>query len=222
MPTPVSRLRLVVPLAAILLAGPVVPVHAARDAGEPVTGRVTIEGQVFDAGGRPLAGIRVAVLERGTGSPFDVLRRDLAAREVVRRPTDRAGLFRIDLHVPDVSGRLFVRCYDEESWDHVRYGVPQDVDVTHDLRRRGRAVVTCKVDDSPVWQELAHRIERVGGVATERGRILRAHGLPAETVTKADGFTEWRYDAVSYVFDGETLVRTEERRPGAPDGQAPR
>jgi len=218
----VTSLLLVLPVAAVLLAASVLPVVAARAAEELASGRVTIEGQVFDANGRPLAGVHVAVFEKGTGSPFDLLRRDLAAREVVSRPTDRHGLFRIDLQLPDASGRLLVRCYDEARWDHLRYDVPGDIDVTPDLRRRGRAIVTCRVDDAPVWRELAHRIERVGGLSSERGRILRAHGLPAETLTASDGSIEWRYDAVSYVFEGETLVRTEERPQDAADGRAAR
>jgi len=172
---------------------------------------VTVEGQIFDREGRPISGVEITVLERGSGSPLDALRRDLAEREVVRRGADEHGLFRIDLNIPRSSGRVVVRCYDRESWDHLRYEPPPDVDVTSDLRRRGHAVVNCAVDDAPAWLELVHQIERAGGASTPRGKILRAHGMPLEVVAKAGGTVEWRYPGVSYVFEQGTLVRTIER-----------
>ncbi len=175
------------------------------------TGAYKVEGQVFDREGSPLAGIEVTVLERGSGSPLDALRRDLDDRVVIRKKTDAHGLFRVDLNIPKTSGRVVVRCYDREAWDHLRYEPPRDVDVTNDLRRRGHAVVSCAIEDAPAWSELVHQIERAGGAGTPRGKILRAHGIPKEVIATAGGTVEWKYPLVSYVFEQGTLVRTIER-----------
>jgi hypothetical protein len=205
--------------ALVVLASVKLPAGAARGGDDA---RATIEGQMFDEDGRPLEGMRVTAIEVGSGSPLDALRRELAEREVTSVETDPGGLFRFDVSLPQASGRLVIRCFDEEGWDDRRYDPPLDVDVTREVRERGRAVVNCRVADAPFWTEKVYAAGRAGGSSTERGRILSRHGMPPEVVTRLGGTIEWRYPRVTYVFEGGKLVETIERDGENVEGRAAR
>lgn len=205
--------------AVVAIASVSMPAVAARGGDDA---RATIEGQMFDEDGRPLGGMRVSAIEVGSGSPLDALRRELKEREVTSVETDSGGLFRFDVSLPPASGRLVIRCYDEKSWNARRYDPPLDVDVTREVRERGRAVVNCRVSDAPFWTEKVYAAGRAGGSSTERGRILSRHGMPPEVVTRLGGAVEWRYPRVIYVFEGGKLVETIERDSENVEGRAAR
>ncbi len=73
--------------------------------------------------------------------------------------------------------------------------------------RRGRAAVfNCIPGDAAGWPELAREINRAGGLKSPRGKVLRTHGLPPETLTLVDGVVEWRYPDSVFRFRGAELV----------------
>ncbi len=195
------------PCAAIAVVAAVAVLAAAGASGPALAG--TVEGQAFDREGRPLAGVTVALLERSGGG---LLSRSPAQEQVLLRVrTDAQGFFAFDTGPREVRGKVVVRCADGPGWDALRYAAPGEVEVTRGLRDRGRAVVSCVAEDAPGWRALAQEIERVGGPGSDRGQVLRRHGLPPETVTAADGSVEWRYPGGAvFAFRDGALVRAPE------------
>jgi hypothetical protein len=183
-----------------------------------------IEGQIFDRDGRPLAGLTVQVIERTGGGPIPGLAAPEKVQEIGRAESDPRGFFRVELGSRTLNGQILVRCHDPEKWDRVRYAPPLDRDATRALAGRGRAVVTCLVEDAAGWAELAREIERSGGPESDRGRILRRMGAPPETVVQKAGQVEWRYPEVVYVFRDGVLVDTRRagERPRANPAEASR
>jgi hypothetical protein len=133
-----------------------------------------------------------------------------------------SGFFAFDTGPRDVRGRVLVRCGEGPDWDRVRYAAPPEVDVSRGLRDRGRAILSCVAEDAPSWGALVQEIERSGGPGSDRGRVLRRHGLPPQTVAGADGTTEWHYPGgVVYAFKDGVLVRDPApATPGAPANAA--
>ncbi len=172
---------------------------------------VVVDGQVFDADGRALAGVTVVLVDRASG--LASLARGAQEIELGRTQTDRQGFFRLEADRAQAVGRLLVRCLAGERWDRQRYAPPDDIDVSVALREQDHAIATVLVRDAPGWRELRRAILRAGGTATERGRILRTHGMPPETVATADGRVTWIYPSASYVFD--RTGRLVESRPGS-------
>jgi hypothetical protein len=168
----------------------------------------TIEGQVFDRQGQPLAGVFVEVLHVSTPAPLSLERGERKQTRLARAETGEAGFFRVDLRETPARGEIFVRCDVSEGWDGLRYAAPEPDEVGDALRARGYAVAALLAEDARGWPELRREIERAGGPRTKRGTILRSHGLPPETLTTVEGRTLWRYPHVTYVFEGETLVET--------------
>lgn len=171
----------------------------------------SVEGQVFDREGQPLAGIRVEVHEMTTSLSLPGLERQGKQRLLATGHTDGQGFFRLDLGSGPFHGRVLLECGSPDNWDRVRYAPPAPRDITRDLRRSSRAVQTVLVEDASGWAELVASIARAGGPETKRGKILRRYGHPRETVTLEDGRVEWRYPNVTYVFQGDTLVESRHR-----------
>lgn len=155
---------------------------------------------MFDAEGLPVVGAPVRLIGQFGVSKLPFSSKQPEERELLKGVTDSQGFFSFSL--PDDRGadRLLVRATDSSDWDAVRYAPEDDVDITRDFRRRNHAVVTIALADASGWRELQRELDQVG-VATSRGKILRRHGFPNETVQLAGGGLEWRYPSVTYVFD---------------------
>jgi hypothetical protein len=172
-----------------------------------------VRGQVFDASGEPIAGVKVAVVEV-EGGGRGVFGGDETAPEELRVASDRTdqqGLFEIELGARSFSGDVFVRCVPGPGWDGLRYALPDPKEVTRELRRGEDVSATFRVDDAVGWRELKREIERVGGRDSKRGKILRKRGHPPEVLTTVDGREEWRYPGVTFVFEAGELVDIERR-----------
>ena len=189
-------------------------------AGASLAGASTIEGQIFDRDGKPLAGAVVRVVESAGGSLFAPAGGAGEEREVARVAADRHGFFLFDLGPRTIRGPILVRCHDEATWDRARYAAPPDKDVGAALRERGRAVVACLVNDAPGWPALSREIARVGGPESDRGRVLRRMGLPPETFVGKDGHIEWRYPGAVYAFRDGILVTASEKPERTPPAEA--
>lgn len=167
---------------------------------------MVVEGQMFDTDGNPIAGAPVKIVGQFGKIPFS--NKPPTERELIAGTTDPYGFFALELSDDRGADRMLVRSFEATRWDHVRHAPEPDVDVTRDLRRHGRAIVTLKIDDASGWAELQREWMRVGA-NTARGKILRTHGYPAETIQRSDGGVEWRYPSVRYQFDAQgKLVRT--------------
>jgi len=188
--------------AAALFCAWLLPIAAA---GEGASSRAVV-GQAFDREARSLSGIPVRLVQRTETQELPWKPVIVDQREVARALTDAGGFFSIDLSGVSLSGTLLMRCGDPARWDAVRYATPADRDVTSLVRRDAPTVINCVVDDAPGWAELVREIRRVGGLGTPKGKVLREHGRPPETVTLLDGVEEWRYPDARFRFHGAELV----------------
>jgi hypothetical protein len=189
-------------------------------AGASLAWASTIEGQIFDRDGKPLAGAVVRVVETAGGGFLPSASGPAEGREVARVAADRHGFFKFDLGPRTIRGPVLVRCHDDANWDRLRYATPPDKDVAAALRGRGRAVVACLVGDAPGWAALSREIARVGGSESDRGRVLRRMGLPPETFVGKDGQVEWRYPGAVYAFRDGILVTAKETAGRTPPAEA--
>ena len=169
-----------------------------------------VEGQVFDDNARPLGGVVLHLVHEEQG-PLGGLAGAGETRVVATTRTARDGFFRLEVALgekPD--GRYFVQTVAED-WDGLRYELPPPIEVSESLISSGQALANVLVRDARGWRELAHEIRRAGGVRSERGRILRSHGLPTQTLGSTAGTVVWTYPHVSYVFRNGELVETREQ-----------
>ena len=111
-----------------------------------------------------------------------------------------------------VGNNFFLFFYDVSGFDGVRYKRPAANEITDLLKNGGLVVVNQVLEPSPTWPEVERQIAFYGA-GSERGRILRTHGLPdkRERPPDAGGDVEvwWYYEAgVSFWFTGDTLTKT--------------
>lgn len=180
----------------------------------------TVEGQVFDENARPLGGVVLHLVHEEKG-PLGGLAGSGESRVVATTSTARDGFFRLDVALGEKpGGRYFVKAVAKD-WDGLRYALPAQIEVSESLVSSGQALANVLVRDARGWRELAHEIRRAGGVRSERGRILRTHGLPTQILGSTAGTVVWTYPNVSYVFRNGDLVETREQSVRA-DGDSPR
>lgn len=184
-------------------------------------GAATIEGQVFDTSGEPLGDVDILVVQQRGGSIIPGLDRPTDEKTWARGKTDDKGFFRIDVQLPPRRGRVLVRIA-PDGWDDVRYVRPQDVNVTKPLRRHQWAAANFLVAETEDWPRVVREIRRVGGLDTDRGRVLRRHGLPAEREEAGEGSVVWAYPGVSFVFRDGELVKTRREQQEARRADEPR
>jgi hypothetical protein len=177
---------------ALLFLAFALPLSSASAAGEAETS--SIEGQVFDHSGAPVGEVPVRILmTRRVLRLGDLSLEDDVAEGPATR-TDAGGFFRIRWAPDPVYDYFYLRFYDAESFDAVRYALPVDEDITLRVRSGRPVIVNRQLADASTWPELRREIDRVGGEDTPRGEILRALGMPDQVVTLEGGLVEWRYE----------------------------
>jgi len=172
----------------------------------PAAAKTTIEGQAFDRSGASLAGFAVRLTLRVESATLPWKPIEVTERVVASAVTDASGFFTLAIADADLEGTLLLRCGDPAKWDAIRYAPPVEHDVTARVHKGRSTVVNCVPSDAAGWPELAREINQAGGLRTPRGKVLRARGLPPETVTLVDGVVEWRYPDAAFRFRGAELV----------------
>ncbi|MCU0224771.1 MAG: hypothetical protein MUF27_12055 [Acidobacteria bacterium] len=172
----------------------------------PPPAKTLIEGQAFDRSGASLPGFAVRLTLRTEAASLPWKPVVVTERVVASAVTDAAGFFSLALADADLEGSLLLRCGDPAKWDAIRYAPPVEYEVSTRVRRGRAAVFNCIPGDAAGWPELAREINRAGGLKSPRGKVLRAHGLPPETVTLVDGVIEWRYPGAVFRFRGAELI----------------
>ncbi|MCU0230044.1 MAG: hypothetical protein MUC67_01575 [Acidobacteria bacterium] len=172
----------------------------------PAPAKTLIEGQAFDRSGNSLPGLAVRLTLRNESVSLPWKPVEVTERVVASAVTDAAGFYSLALAETDLEGTLWLRCGDPAKWDAVRFAPPAEYEVSSRIRRGRTAIFNCVPGDAPGWPELAREINQAGGLKSPRGKVLRARGLPPETVTLVDGTVEWRYPNAVYRFRGAELV----------------
>jgi hypothetical protein len=177
----------------------------------------TIVGRVTDEAGRPVASSPVNVI----GRTLDLVALEFAyqerGRQRVDTTTNAEGNYRLAFVPADLGNNFYLFFYAETGFDGVQYRRPEPLEITELLRSHATLSVNQVLQFHPAWPEVRRQIAFYGD-GSERGRILRLHGLPEgrERRPGADGELEvWSYAAagVRYWFDGDRLTRTERTPP---------
>ena len=171
-----------------------------------------VTGRVTDESGAPVAGNPVLLVARSLKLSAVRLEYDERGRREVRAATDADGRFRMEFAPASLGNNFFLFFYDVTGFDRIKYRRPEPLDITDRLSRDRAVVVNHVLQFEPSWAEVARQIARFGA-ESDRGRVLRQHGLPDKRDAPAGSGAEpevwWYYaDGVNYWFVGDRLTRT--------------
>jgi hypothetical protein len=171
-----------------------------------------LTGQVTDESGKPVAANPVLVVARRLDLSAVRMEYDELSRREVRTVTDAQGRYRVEFVPVSVGNNFYLFFYDVTGFDRVKYRRPEPLDISDRLRSQTTLVVNHILQFHPSWSELTRQIAYFGA-ESDRGRILRQHGLPdkrdAPPSSAADPEVWWYYaDGVSYWFVENQLTRT--------------
>jgi hypothetical protein len=198
---------------------------AAWIVGAVLTGCATVEirqtrmvtGQVTDESGRPVVNTPVVILGRTLDLVTQRLEYEERGRQEVRAKTDAEGRYRIEFVPATIGNNFFIFFYDKTGFDRVKFRQPESLDITQLLSHDRTLIVNQVLKFQPAWTEVERQIAFYGS-DSERGQVLRKHGLPdkreGSRTVEGDSEVWWYYaDGVSYWFTGEKLTRTHEFTP---------
>jgi hypothetical protein len=122
-----------------------------------------------------------------------------------------------------VGNNFYLFFYDKTGFDRVKYRAPESVDITSRLKQDQVVTVNQALQFQVPWPEVERQVAFYGP-DSDKGKILRKHGLPdkREAFGTGEPASEvwWYYaDGVSYWFTGNRLVRTQKFTPV--QGRAP-
>lgn len=207
-------------LAAVALALAVSAVFILSGSDAAAAGkRVAAQGRVLTASGEGMPGWPVVLI--GTQRYIELKRFSSGGGVAIltRATTDASGYFSIDVPKDRHYQFWFLRFAEQGGLDPVKYRTPEDVEITADVRRDRVATVQKTIQLNPAWPEVERRVAEAGGESSEKGKILRALGLPEKSV-KDDvaGTEEWWYftKGILYTFSGTQPVSERHFAPVAP------
>ncbi len=172
-----------------------------------------VEGRVVDDAGAGVASTPVVVLGRSLTLVKSRFEYEQTAQQQARVLTDAEGRYRLEFIPSTIGNNFYLFFHDRTGFDAVRYRKPEPIDITDLLRRERRLLINQVLQSSAVWPEIERQIGFYGA-DSDRGRILRRHGLPDKREASRgqggpDAEVWWFYgDGVSYWFSGDQLIRT--------------
>jgi hypothetical protein len=189
-------------------------------AGEART--VTVRGSVSDETGAPVPGSAVRLLKSRKVLSLGGLKSNEQSVEEVRAAADEHGFFEFQATADADFPYYYLRFYDPQTFDAVKYRLPEDRDVSH-LVRKGRTVqasVILKTDER--WPQVKALLDQVGP-GSQVGQVLRSLGLPSSRTPQADGRELWTYgpSGVAYVVAGAKVLETRTFAPASVAATAP-
>ncbi len=205
---------------AFVLASGVMAVGTAPASAAPL--QVTVQGRVTDEKGRGIPDVPVRLLQ--SRRDFLVLEWTIEDRlkdRLVAR-TDRHGFFETKVSLDPEYRSIWLRFYDPETFDAVRYGVPEDRDISK-RARQGRPVFESVVLlDDPGWQAVRQLIEQLGR-GTPQAKVVRQIGVP-DRRDEVEGTERFWYEEQGVVYrfrDGQFIGQQPwdpESQGGSPKG----
>ncbi len=189
-------------LAAVLSLSLIAPTEAAE-------GAISIRGSITDETGAAVPGQAVRLLKSRSILKLSGLKTVDQNVEEVRAGTDPQGFFEFTV-TPDPNFRYcYLRFYDPQNFDGVKYRLPDDREISRKVRQ-GRpvqeAVVLRRQSD---WPKVKALIDEYGP-ASHCGQILRALGLPTRRTPQGAERELWEFDAagVAYLVEGQKVLET--------------
>ncbi len=206
----ITMRRLAAGLALLLLAGcATVDVQFAQ----LVTGRVT------DETGKPVAGSPVLVVGRSLDLVTSRMEYTELDRKEARTVTDGQGQYRLEFIPANLGNNFYLFFYDRSGFDRVKYRRPEPIDITPLLKPDRPITVNQVLQIEPSWPEVERQIAYYGA-DSDRGKILRQHGIPEKRETTQENGQPadvwWYYtDGLSYWFINDKIARTQQFPPVA-------
>ena len=180
---------------------------------------VVVKGSLTETNGTPAAFQTVRLIKtRKIRSVSDKKGRAQEVEEA-RTRTDAAGGFRFEIPADPSFPFWFVRFYDPNEFDTVKYQIPPDHDVSRAVHDGYGIEVSAILNFHQDWPKVKALVDEYGA-ASHRGQILRSLGLPSRREPRDEGKELWVYTAtgVSYLLDGDTVLETRRGKdaPGVP------
>lgn len=203
--------------ARILGAGCILGVVLAGCATVEIRQTRVVTGQITDESGQPVANTPVVVVGRTLEFVTFRLEYEERGRREVKATTDAEGRYQIQFVPATVGNDFHIFFYDKTGFDRVKYRPPEPLEITRLLAQDRTLSFNQVLRFHPAWTEVERQIA-FHKADSEKGRILRNHGLPEKRETSGTGDTAdevwWYYaDGVSYWFTGEKLIRTHQFTP---------
>lgn len=200
-------------LAALLAAAP----GAGAASPDPA---VVVKGSLTEANGTPAAFQTVRLIK--TRKVRGVSDRKARAQEVeeARTRTDASGSFRFEIPADPQFPFWFVRFYDPNEFDTVKYLLPSDADVSRAVHDGYGIEVSAILKPHPEWPKVKALVDQYGP-GSQRGQILRSLGLPTRQEPRDEGKELWVYSGagVTYLLEGDKVLET--HRKGSSGAEQP-
>ena len=148
--------------------------------GIPVQGAdrsIRVQGRITRPDGAGAAGQTVRLFKTRRGVTLPRFSSGGQVAEAARSRTDADGFYTIDVPRDRSFDDYWVRFYDPNEFDLVQYAVPQDREITNDLRRGETLRIDVTLALAPAWLEIRHRMDKLGE-DSPGSAILRVMGLP--------------------------------------------
>jgi len=175
--------------------------------------QLVVRGQVTDERGTGVEGTAVRVIATRRVVKFLTVESRPAEKELGSTISGPNGFY--ELSVPKVRDYdfYFLRFFDGEQFDSVRFATPPDIEITQQIKKRRPVIQDIHLPRAAGWDAVTRLVDLYGAEST-RGKIVRQLGVPERTERDtAAGHPEreiWWYDraGVAYVIeDGEVLER---------------
>ena len=187
--------------AAVVVLGLVIP--AVIEAGWKKPKTMVVRGQVTDDTGQGVENVPIRVIATRRVVKFLTIESQPAEAELVTGSTDASGFYEIE--VPKVRDYdfYFLRYFDGETFDAVRYAVPEDIEITDRISKRRPVVQDLTLLPAAGW-DAVQRLISLYGAGSARSEIVRALGVPERTerTTTPEGIDRetWWYDTVGVAY----------------------
>lgn len=171
--------------------------------------QVDVRGRVVDATGAAVPGHAVRLLKARTIVNLGTFKKSEQNVEELSATTDAHGFFEFNFPLDKKFRYYYLRFYDPDDFDAIKYRLPTDKDISSKARK-GRAIqADVTLELQPGWPDIEALI-REYGAGTQRAQILRALGLPSRRVPQGPGRELWEYDAagIAYLIEGGKVLET--------------
>lgn len=171
--------------------------------------KIEVRGRVTDATGAAVPGHSVRLLKARTIlNPGTFKKREQNVEEL-SRTTDAHGFFEFIFPLDKKFRYYYLRFYDPDEFDAIKYRLPADKDISSKARKGRSIQADVILELQPGWPEIESLI-REYGAGTQRSQILRALGLPSRRVPQGPGQELWEYDSagIAYLIEGEKVIET--------------
>jgi hypothetical protein len=192
----------------------------------PVAARapsVPVRGMVTDESGVPVPGLTVRVLKSRSVVELGGLKSRDQTVEELRTTTDAHGFFEIQLAADSRFPHYYLRFYDPQTFDAVKYAVPEDRDISRRVRKGRPVQAPAVLKFHPDWPRVRALLEDYPP-GTQAGQVLRSLGLPSRRTPQDGGREIWIFDkaGVEYLVEGSRVLETRSvPRASAAEGPAP-